>query len=50
MVAYLDDALFWIALGIALAVAWGPTFLVNRALIRRGKGHALAHGAHGHAH
>ena len=35
MDAYLDDALFWIALGIALAVAWGPTFLVNRALIRR---------------
>ena len=48
MDAYLDDALFWIALGVALAVAWGPTFLVNRALIRRGKGHALAHGAHGH--
>lgn len=50
MEAYLDDALFWIALGIALAVAWGPTFLVNRALIRRGKGHAVMHGAHGHAH
>jgi len=50
MDAYLDDALFWISLGIALAVAWGPTFLVNRALIRRGKGHALAHGTHGHAH
>ena len=50
MDAYLDDALFWIALGIALAVAWGPTFLVNRALIRRGKGHALAHAPHGHGH
>ncbi|HUF00901.1 MAG TPA: DUF4396 domain-containing protein [Gaiellaceae bacterium] len=50
MDAYLDDALFWIALGIALAVAWGPTFLVNRALIKRGKGHARAHAAHGHAH
>jgi hypothetical protein len=49
MDAHLDDALFWIALGIALAIAWGPTFLVNRALIRRGKGHALAHG-HGHVH
>jgi len=49
MDAYLDDALFWVALGIALAVAWGPTFLVNRALIRRGKGHARAHAAHGHA-
>ena len=33
---------------IALAVAWGPTFLVNRALIRRGKGHARMHAAHGH--
>ena len=30
-------------LAIALAVAWGPTFLVNRALIRRGT--ALAAGA-----
>jgi hypothetical protein len=50
MEAYLDDALFWISLAIALAVAWGPTFLVNRALIRRGKGHARAHAAHGHAH
>jgi hypothetical protein len=48
MDAYLDDALFWIALAVALAVAWGPTFLVNRALISRGKGHALAHGAHGY--
>jgi hypothetical protein len=50
MDAYLDDALFWIALAIALAVAWGPTFLVNRALIRRGKGHARAHAAHGNIH
>jgi hypothetical protein len=41
--AGLDDALFWISLAIALAVAWGPTFLVNRALISRGKGHAHAH-------
>ena len=48
--AYLDDALFWIAPAFALAVAWGPTFLVNRALIKRGKGHAHAHAAHGHAH
>ena len=50
MDAGLDDALFWVSLAIALAVAWGPTFLVNRALIKRGKGHALAHGAHGHSH
>ena len=40
--------LFWGSLAIALAVAWGPTFLVNRALIRRGKGHARMHAAHGH--
>jgi hypothetical protein len=45
--AGLGDALFWISLAAALAVAWGPTFLVNRALIRRGKGHAHAHHAHG---
>jgi len=43
MDAGLRDALFWISLAIALAIAWGPTFFVNRALIRRGKGHALAH-------
>jgi hypothetical protein len=48
MDAFLDDALFWVSLAIALAVAWGPTFLVNRALIARGKGHARAHAAHSH--
>ena len=50
MDAGFGDALFWGSLAIALAVAWGPTFLVNRALISRGRGHAHAHGAHGHAH
>jgi hypothetical protein len=50
MDAGLGDLLFWGPLAIALAVAWGPTFLVNRALIRRGKGHAVVHGAHGHGH
>jgi hypothetical protein len=44
MDAGLRDTLFWLALAIALAVAWGPTFLVNRALIARGKGHAHVHG------
>jgi hypothetical protein len=48
MEAGLSDLLFWGPLAIALAVAWGPTFLVNRALIGRGKGHALAHHAHEH--
>jgi Domain of unknown function (DUF4396) len=46
MDAGLGDLLFWGSLAIALAVAWGPTFLVNRALISRGKGHAHVHGAH----
>ena len=50
MDAGLGDLLFLGSLAIALAVAWGPTFLVNRALIKRGKGHAHSHGAHGHAH
>jgi Domain of unknown function (DUF4396) len=50
MDAGLGDLLFWGPLAIALAVAWGPTFLVNRALISRGKGHAHAHAAHGHGH
>jgi hypothetical protein len=50
MDAGLGDVLFWGSLALALAVAWGPTFLVNRALIARGKGHARAHGAHGQAH
>jgi Domain of unknown function (DUF4396) len=50
MDAGLRDLLFWGSLAIALAIAWPPTFLVNRALIRRGKGHARAHAMHGHGH
>ena len=50
LAAGLAEALFWVSLAISLAVAWGPTFLVNRALIARGKGHAHAHAAQGHAH
>ncbi len=46
--AGLTDLLFWGSLAISLAVAWGPTFLVNRALIKRGKGHARAPAAHAH--
>ena len=48
MDAGLGDLLFWGALAIALAVAYGPTFLVNRALLRRGKGHAAVHEHHAH--
>ena len=46
--AGLRDVLFWGSLAISIVIAWGPTFLVNRALIRRGKGHARAHAAHSH--
>ena len=31
MAAGLSDALFWGSLALALAIAWGPTFVVNRA-------------------
>jgi hypothetical protein len=46
MDAGLGDALFWISLAISLAVAFPPTFVVNRALIARGRGHAVAHAVH----
>jgi hypothetical protein len=46
MDAGLADALFWASLAISLAVAFPPTFLVNRALIARGRGHAAAHAMH----
>ena len=46
MEAGLDDPLFWGSVLGGFAVAFGPAFLVNRALIRRGKGCALAHCGH----
>jgi hypothetical protein len=46
MSAGLTDALFWGSLALALAVAFLVTVPVNRALIRRGKGHAVVHGQH----
>ena len=46
MAAGLSDPLSWGSLALALAIAWGPTFYVNRALISRGRGHARVHGAH----
>ena len=48
MEAGLSDVLFWWSLGLALAVAWVVTFPVNRWLISRGLGHAVAHAHHGH--
>ena len=46
MDAPLDSALFWGSLAVALAVAGVAAFPLNRWLIARGRGHALAHGAH----
>ena len=45
--AGLDALLFWGPLLGGFAVAFGPAFLVNRAMIRHGKGHAVVHE---HAH
>ena len=42
----LDSFLFWGALAFALAVAFVVTVPVNRALIAKGKGHAVVHQYH----
>ena len=44
--ADLADALFWGSLIASLVVAFVVTVPVNRALIARGKGHAVAHAYH----
>jgi len=46
MDAGLGSGLFWGALAVALAVAFVVTVPVNRAMISRGRGHALAHQFH----
>ncbi|HVE53549.1 MAG TPA: DUF4396 domain-containing protein [Ramlibacter sp.] len=46
MDAGLASPLFWGALAVALVVAGAAAFPLNRWLISRGKGHALAHGPH----
>ena len=48
MDAGLADILFWGSLAIALAIAFVAAFPVNRALIARGRGHAVVHAYHGH--
>ena len=48
MEAGLGDVLFWASLAFALAVAWVAAFPVNRYLIARGRGHAVAHAHHAH--
>ncbi len=47
--AGLDTRLFWVSLLASLVVAFIAAFPVNRWLIVRGKGHALAHQHHHHA-
>jgi hypothetical protein len=44
--AGLSDALFWWSLVVSLVVAFVVTVPVNRALIARGKGHAVVHQYH----
>jgi len=47
MEAGLGTALFWGTLVLALAIAFVAAFPVNRWLIARGRGHAVAHAHHG---
>ena len=44
--AGLGDARFWWPLLLGFAIAFGPAWAVNRWLIARGKGHAVAHEYH----
>lgn len=44
--AGLGEALFWWSLLVSLAVAFVITVPVNRALIARGRGHAVVHAYH----
>lgn len=46
MDAGLADGLFWGSLALALAVAFAAALPVNRWLIARGRGHAVAHSRH----
>ena len=46
MAATLDAPLFWGSLAISLAIAGVAAYPVNRWLIARGRGHALAHAHH----
>ncbi|MFF0424518.1 DUF4396 domain-containing protein [Streptomyces sp. NPDC004520] len=46
MDAHLDEALFWIALAVSLALAFVVTTPVNKWMIGRGKGHAVVHQYH----
>lgn len=47
MNAGLLNPLFWVSMAISLTVAFFAAWPVNRALLRRGKGHAVTHHALG---
>jgi Domain of unknown function (DUF4396) len=44
--AGLDDVRLWLPLLGGFVIAWPFAFAVNRAMIRRGKGHAVVHEYH----
>ena len=46
MEAGLGEALFWVSLAVALLIAGAVAFPVNRWMIARGRGHAVAHRYH----
>ena len=46
--AHLDEAIYWASMLGGFVIAFPFAFLVNRALLRRGKGHALVHEYHHH--
>ena len=46
MEAGLTDARFWLPLLGGFLIAWPFAFAVNRAMIRRGRGHAVVHEYH----
>lgn len=48
MEAGLGDARFWLPLLGGFAIAWPFAFAANRAMIRRGRGHAVVHQYHDH--
>ena len=48
MEAGLTDLRFWAPLLGGFVIAWPFAFAVNRAMIRRGKGHAVVRQYHGH--
>ena len=48
MEAGLGDLRFWAPLLGGFVIAWPFAFMVNRALISRGRGHAVVHQHHGH--